>query len=69
MTRGENIEHAYKNGLRKENRRVIATDVTTGEKTTYYSMNELARALGVNKNTVWVITRVYEANLYSTRLC
>ncbi|AAL82957.1 HNH endonuclease [Pseudomonas phage phiKZ] len=67
MTRGENIEHAYKNGLRKENRRVIATDVTTGEKTTYYSMSELARALGVNKNTVWVIIRDHKTKPYRNR--
>jgi hypothetical protein len=55
MTRSDNLIHAYKEGLRKENRRVIVTDHNTGKVVEYYSMAELGRVFKVTKNSIWAL--------------
>lgn len=67
VTRGENIQHAYKEGLRKENRKVIMTDVLTGAETEFYSMNELGRHIGLTKNEIWSFVIKYSKELYKDR--
>lgn len=66
-TRGENIEHAYQSGLRKENRRVIVTIVITGKKTTYHGMNAVGRAMDVTKAQVWVMVRNHREKPFKDR--
>lgn len=48
VTRSENIIHAYKTGLRSDNRIVHIRDVTTGKETSFYSMQEAARFFKCN---------------------
>lgn len=67
VTRGENIQHAYKEGLRKENRAVLMTDIITGEETIFYSMNELGRRLGLTKNMIWTFVIKHSKELYNER--
>lgn len=52
MTRRENLIHAYKTGLRKDNTPVIVTDINTGEKTSYYSMAEIGRVFNIPEGMV-----------------
>lgn len=66
-TRGENIQHAYKEGLRKENRKVVMRDELTGELTTFYSMNELGRYIGLTKNEIWAFVIKHSKILYNDR--
>lgn len=54
-TRGDNLIHAYKEGLRKENRRILVTDHTKGVVTEFYSMTALGKAFGVPKGGVWAL--------------
>lgn len=67
VTRGENIQHAYREGLRKENRKVVMTDVLTGEETLFYSMNELGRHVGLTKNEIWTFVIKHKDILYKDR--
>lgn len=67
LTRGDNLKHAYKEGLRKENRRVEVYDHKDGVTVEYYSMAELARSLHVGKNQVWTIVTNHKTKPYHGR--
>lgn len=51
-TRGENNKHARDNGLRTQQIPIIARNVFTGERTTYYSMAECERDLKIHWDTL-----------------
>lgn len=65
VTRGENITHAYKEGLRKENRKVVMTDINDGTQTVFYSMSELGRHIGITKSAVWSFVRNHNTDPYN----
>jgi hypothetical protein len=67
MTRGENLTHAYQEGLRKENRRVVVTDVTNGKIVEYFSMGELGRVMGVSKASVWTMITNHKTKPFRDR--
>lgn len=46
-SRSRNLSHAYETGLRRQNMCVVVRNVLTGEETTYWSISEGARALGL----------------------
>lgn len=48
-----NIEHAFKTGLRSDNKPVIVRDLETDEITEFYSLQEAARFFKVNGSIVW----------------
>lgn len=52
VTRSENAHHAYRTGLRADNKPVLIKDLTTEEITRYHSLNELARAYSSNGSTI-----------------
>lgn len=47
-----NIDHAYQNGLRSQNKPVLARNILTGEVTEYYSVAECGRQLGILDKTL-----------------
>lgn len=51
-TASENLIHAFKTGLRTDNKPVLLKDLTTGRITRFYSMNECSRQLGINTSTL-----------------
>lgn len=48
----ENNLHAYKNGLRSQNKPVLRRNVRTGEVVEYFSLSECARQMGYKKDTL-----------------
>lgn len=48
-----NIEHAFRTGLRNDNKPVIVRDLETDETTEFYSLQEAARFFKVNGSVVW----------------
>lgn len=52
VTPSENSLHAYRTGLRNDNREVSSRDLITGEELSFYSLNECARSFGVNPEKV-----------------
>ncbi len=46
-----NIDHAYSNGLRTDNKPVLVRNVKTGEVQEYYGVSECARQLGIKAGT------------------
>lgn len=66
-TRSENIIHAYKNGLRSENTKVIVKDHKTGEVVEYYSINEFAREFNVSKTKAQTLLSNYSDVKYEDR--
>lgn len=46
-TRSENMFHALKSGLRKDNLEIDVTDISTGKTDKYYSLSELSRAWNI----------------------
>lgn len=64
MTRGDNIKHAYMEGLRKENRKVVMTDIETNTQTEFYSMGELGRYIGITKASVWSFVQKHKTDPY-----
>lgn len=57
-----NIIHAYRNGLRTDNRPVLIKDIRTNEITRFYSVSELARKMNVDPSLVVVYLRPYNRN-------
>lgn len=54
-TRGENLKHAFENGLREDDvspREIIATNANTGEKIKFSSIYKAARFLGISKGNI-----------------
>lgn len=51
-TRAENILHAYKTGLRSDNRPVLAKDLKTGEIKEFYSISECGRFFKVPSSSI-----------------
>lgn len=49
VTRSQNTVHAFKTGLRTDNRAVLCKDLRTGVITRYYSMNECSRRIASNQ--------------------
>ena len=48
-----NIEHAFRTGLRNDNKPVIVRDLETDETIEFYSLQEAARFFKVNGSVVW----------------
>ena len=48
----DNIIHAYRTGLRKDNRVIQLKDLISGEETEFYSLKECSRYLSVNSSLV-----------------
>lgn len=48
-----NITHAYKTGLRTDNKYVLGKDLETGEIKEWYSLGECGRQFGVKAERVW----------------
>lgn len=51
VTRSENAVHAYKSGLREDNRPVLAKNLSTGKIDRFYSLQECARHFGANPSS------------------
>ena len=67
MTRGDNLKHAYKEGMRKENRRVEVYDHKDGVTIEFYSMAELARSFNLTKNQTWTVITNHQVKRYLDR--
>ena len=52
VTVSDNVNHAYKTGLRKDNRPVLVKDHENGEVTRYHSLQECARNFKVNGSLI-----------------
>lgn len=52
VTVSENAIHAYKNGLRNDNRPLLLKNIESGEITRHYSLQECARFLNVNGSLI-----------------
>lgn len=55
VTRNENLKHAYKNGLRKDDvsaKSVIATNTVTGEEIEFSSIYKAARFFGISQGNI-----------------
>jgi len=53
-TPSENSIHAYKSGLRNDNRPVLSKDLRSGDVAEHHSLNECARHFGVNPNEIYI---------------
>lgn len=51
-SRKRNMDHAYENGLRNDNLKVVVRCIFTGLEMTFYSFEECARRLGIDGETV-----------------
>lgn len=49
VTRSQNSVHAFKTGLRSDNRAVLCKDLRTGKVIRFYSMNECSRIIASNQ--------------------
>ena len=52
VTYSENITHAYKTGLRPDNKVVLVKDLRDDKVRSYYSVNECARHFGINASKI-----------------
>lgn len=52
VSRSENNNHAFRNGLKTQNKPVLARNTRTGEITEYYSVAECGRQLGILDTTL-----------------
>jgi len=52
ITASENIKHAFKNGLRKDNFRCVLENIEDGTKKNFISLNELGKHLNINNDTL-----------------
>lgn len=52
VSMSDNITHAFKAGLRTDNKPVLLKDLETGKIVKHYSMNECSRHLGINTSTL-----------------
>lgn len=52
MCRKGNIDHAYQNGLRGQNKPVLARNILTGEISEFYSVAECGRKIGILDKTL-----------------
>ncbi|WP_257291983.1 HNH endonuclease [Endozoicomonas sp. ONNA1] len=52
VTRKRNMQHAYENNLRKDNKPVLVKDIVSNEITEYYSIEECSRKLNLNGDTI-----------------
>lgn len=52
VCRKGNIDHAYQNGLRSQNKPVLARNIVTGEITEFYSVAECGRKIGILDKTL-----------------
>ena len=59
-----NSHHAYRTGLRTDNRPVLAKDLLTDEITRFYCLTECARHFGVNAERIWRNLRDNTGNIY-----
>lgn len=48
----DNANHAYKSGLRPDNRPVEVEDLLTGEREVFYSLQAASRSLGINAGNI-----------------
>lgn len=67
VTRGQNIAHAYSEGLRKENRKVIVHDHLTGRSIEYPTINHIARLFNVTASSVWSLITNHREKRYRDR--
>ena len=52
LCRKGNIDHAYRSGLRRQNKPVLARNILTGEVREFYSVAECGRVIGVKNGTL-----------------
>lgn len=62
-----NIKHAYINGLRNDNLRLLVKDVEEGKVESFYSLAECARWLAVNNSVVHMLLNVRIPRLFRDR--
>lgn len=71
ITSSENIIHAFKEGLRTDNKPIEIKNLDTDEIETYYALNELARVLEVNPSVLSIYMKSARKapfmNIYSIR--
>lgn len=67
MTRGQNLVHAYKLGLRKDATPVIVKDTVTGKIEKYYSMIEFGRRFSIPETKLATFFTKYHSKLYMDR--
>ncbi len=63
-SRKENMLHAYSLGLRKDNKRVLVTNVKTGERKIYFSAHECERQLGLGRSKVHYRIKFCKGRVY-----
>lgn len=63
-TYSKNIDHAYRNGLRTDNRPVLAKNLITGEIMRFHAMAECARYFEVPTERIWRNLRSNVGNIY-----
>lgn len=63
----ENIDHAYRNGLRSDNKHVLVKDCVTGVETEYHSYGEAARQIGGDPSNIFYAVRQPADRLYRDR--
>lgn len=51
-TAKENDDHARRNGLKNQEKPVVAINITTGDSVTFKSVTEAGALLGINKGTI-----------------
>lgn len=66
-TRSENVEHSYREGNRKDARKVTMLDHQTGEHTVFHSMSALARWAELKHLKGWHFARRYKTEKYQGR--
>lgn len=59
-----NIDHAYRNGLRTDNRPILAKDLRDGSVTRFHALAECARHFGVATERIWRNVRDNSGNIY-----
>lgn len=70
VTRGQNNQHAYDTGLKKDAKPVFVRNMLSGETTRYPTVEACARALGYTSGTFiyWRLNRTSEIRRYSDEL-
>lgn len=67
VTRGENIAHAYAEGLRKENRKIIVHDHLENTSTEYPTMTDIARLFEITPSACWSLITNHREKRYLDR--